>query len=259
MKLSSGDRPFEDDLKAAFEAIRRRKGRCPNGEHLQDFIAGTLDTPERERVAEHIRLCGVCEHLAERLRTFDVAAASASSGSGLFTGVLSPVRELFRRPLFAYGVAVLTAILFAITPRGSAPVQQEARGSRIVSDVAAEHASVFDLDVLRSSEEPVRIPLPAADRHFILSFAVAARPGFRYSARIVGPERAPVLPQLQLTNFDALGRALVVCRRDGFIPGQYMVVIEEYHPEVITADLPASSPSWKRTERLLRFAFVTQP
>lgn len=59
---------FEADLARLFEAMRRRKGVCPDADLLLAHRNDELAAAERRRLEEHLLHCAPCSELADRLR-----------------------------------------------------------------------------------------------------------------------------------------------------------------------------------------------
>lgn len=59
---------LEADLGRLFEALRRRKGACPDADVLIAHCDNELAAAERRQLEEHLLLCAPCSELADRLR-----------------------------------------------------------------------------------------------------------------------------------------------------------------------------------------------
>ncbi|HYW45555.1 MAG TPA: hypothetical protein VE959_22015 [Bryobacteraceae bacterium] len=233
MNPNQGSGDFEADLKSAFAGMRREMGDCPDSDTLVRFTSGEMNAAEANQIALHIRLCGMCDLLVDRLRVFDRAVEAKRAGD---TAPSWRVLGFLARPAFAYSlVAVLAVGLFYV--RRNPPRPQEPLHSQPAPLAFAEAALNFDLNASRAKDNPIVVEIPPSRKSFTLSFAVPVRLGFRYSAEFLGPPQAPLLPRLELA-LDALGNAILLCRREGFMSGPYTLRVIERDSRGTATDRP---------------------
>jgi hypothetical protein len=58
---------FDHNFASSFQALKKRRGACPEGRILLSYAEGSLEKEKAEAVARHISLCGLCQDAVERL------------------------------------------------------------------------------------------------------------------------------------------------------------------------------------------------
>src|ERR1039458_8465644 len=130
---------FEKDLKQAFAGIRASKEECPDAETLSQFAGGELGKEAADYVRLHVQKCGVCDHVIDRLRQFDVAAQVGEP-------VNRPRKLLgfLLHPAFSYSlVALLAVTLFLVRRPRQVATEPPARQARATAQVAARAAQLI--------------------------------------------------------------------------------------------------------------------
>ena len=129
---------FEKDLKQAFAGIRASKEECPDAETLSQFAGGELGKEAADYVRLHVQKCGVCDHVIDRLRQFDVAAQVGEP-------VNRPRKLLgfLLHPAFSYSlVALLAVTLFLVRRPRQVATEPPARQARATAQVMVDRKSV---------------------------------------------------------------------------------------------------------------------
>ncbi|MBI1788067.1 MAG: zf-HC2 domain-containing protein [Acidobacteria bacterium] len=183
--MSPEEREFEEELGAAFRALRERRGPCPSAEALSAYQAGSLEPGEADRVRAHVAVCGLCDSLLVRLKDFDAPgpppspvswpAAERRMRARVFAGANPWWRRLgglFWRPAPAYALAGIV-LLAAVAVRRIADTPPAA--------LRQHPARSIELQVSRSGE-----PGAPPEDFVVLSFWIPPRPGLRYSASLDG-------------------------------------------------------------------------
>jgi hypothetical protein len=57
----------EEEYAPIFEALRKQKGNCPDGDVLLTYVQGELEMPQADALKKHLSACGLCQELSERL------------------------------------------------------------------------------------------------------------------------------------------------------------------------------------------------
>jgi putative zinc finger protein len=221
------DERWHDSLRA----VGRTKGECPSTELLAKFLEGDLAGEDSAEITSHLASCGICDSLVERMRRFDDPEAWQEADRRLaqrFDRFLSRQRPLvlsiLSGPWLAYAMALL---LIYPAYRGLVRRPIEQRGAPPSSGPAGlASAKVLQLDATRSAGGS-EVALTERDKVFILAFFVPIRNGLRYSAEIVNPAGRIIAAQPEIASYDGRGNFYLVCARQQFISGQYVLTVKE--------------------------------
>jgi hypothetical protein len=227
-----------DPLDAGLNAMRARLGECPGASALADFAAGSLPSEEAERIGAHVSLCGICDSLVERLRSFDEPAAGNPPGWADAEGHLRARvfprprwQTMLLHPAMAYGLA-LAAVVVAIVPRRHpAPATPPA-----ATAIAMESVRTIDLDLTRGGEDP-RFAVGPGDKFLLLSFVIDIHPALHYTASLDGG------PMREVVSTDGKGNFALLFSRDLLGAGRHRLAVAEL------------DPGSGKTERRFEFAF----
>ncbi|MEK7407511.1 MAG: zf-HC2 domain-containing protein [Acidobacteriota bacterium] len=211
-----GDASFERDFGAGFDALRRRKRDCPRAEVLASYLGGEASEEESAEVRRHLAACGVCDLLVERMKAFE---RDPHPGPG------KRVLGWLRTPAFAYALVALLlypAYMGTLGRRRAAEVKPAVPRQ---PPLGVEPAKVLELSPERGAK--VQVSPGERDKVFVLSFFVPVREGVWYTATITGEDGKAVAAPRQLEDHDGAGNFHLVCSRDLFRPGRYVLTVTE--------------------------------
>lgn len=222
------DERWQDSLRA----VGRAKGECPSTELLAKFLGGDLAGEDSARITGHLASCGICDSLVERMRRFDDPEAWQEADQRLaqrFDRFLGRQRywvfSVLSRPWLAYAMVLLLAYP-AYRGLVRRPIEPKGAPTPSSGPTGLESAKVLQLDATRSAGGS-EVALTEQDKVFILSFFVPIRNGLRYSAEIVDPAGRVIAAQPEIASYDGKGNFYLVCDRQSFPSGQYVLTVKE--------------------------------
>lgn len=228
-KKSGIEVDINEDVREAFEKMRTDRGECPAPEQLVKFQQRSLTAEEIIIVKRHIEDCGSCDWIVRGLTEFDAASLRDQEKSA---GWAAKVQHLLFHPALAY---LLVLALLYPAYRGifhkpnivektipvSKPLPVEGVGSARdfnLGDGSTQRAA------LPLSEEIIQ--LSKDDKFFILNFFIPVRADHRYEMQITN-EKGNVIATDEAKSRDQLGNFSVVCTRQLFPAGSYILRIKE--------------------------------
>lgn len=167
-------------LKRELAAARHARGPCPSAETLSLYLLGELSAREAAEIRAHIDLCGECDLVVLRMKSFDGAGDSKPQ---------PPRLSWWRHPAATaagYVLALLLAypaFLQLTTPQVAAPP----------SPPPIRQVTTVDLNQIRSTLGEGKQPAAAiiGERGAVLAAQVPVKPGHRYTATLrSGPATA---------------------------------------------------------------------
>jgi hypothetical protein len=159
-------------LKRELAAARHARGPCPSAETLSLYLLGELSAREAAEVRSHIDLCGECDLVLLRMKSFEGATDT------------KPLAWWQRYPA-ATAAGYVLALLLAYpaflqlrTPPPAAPSPAASPAMRQVATV--------DLNVIRASLGEGKPPSTAivTEHGAVLAAQVPVKPGYRYTATL---------------------------------------------------------------------------
>lgn len=228
-KKSGIEADINEDVREAFEKMRTDRGECPAPEQLVKFQQQALGAEEMAIVKRHIEGCGSCDSIVHGLTGFDEATLPDAVES---IGWLPKARRLLFHPALAY---LLVLALLYPAYRGLfhkpnivektipvlKPVPVEGVGT-------ARDFNLGDGSTQRTSSplSEELIQLSKNDKFFILNFFIPVRADHRYEMQITN-EKGNVIAADEAKSRDQLGNFSVVCTRQLFPAGSYILRIKE--------------------------------
>ena len=221
--MSSDEAGF-DPLEGSLGARLRRSGECPSAEALAGFAADSLPPGETSRIQSHVRVCGVCDSLLERLRHLDEPVAGDPPGWSATDRRLrsrffpkARWQRILLHPAVAYGIA-LSALAIAVVPdRHRAPAAPPS-----ATAIAMESVRTIDLNVTRG--DGIQGAIDPMEKFLLLSFLIDIRPGFHYAASLDGG------PTREVASSDGRGNFTLLFSRDVLSAGRHRLMVAEINP-----------------------------
>jgi hypothetical protein len=219
-------------------------GTCAPADLLERFVRGELDGKQEQEIREHVKQCGICGLIVERLPealavesegevpTMDEPLAGrvdegfrnhlAQSGSAEAARERKPKRSAFPwlHPAFAYGLVLLLIYpaYVGVSSRfggGGAEAKRETPAEQ----PALVPASIIDLNAERG---PATTDRPAAQGPGtgaqVLTFFVGVNPALRYTASLADSTGAAVFDAGEIWSSDGEGTFYLVCPKR-LLPG----------------------------------------
>jgi hypothetical protein len=202
--------------------------KCPDSEVLERYRREELPPAEVAEINSHLKQCGVCSFLMDRLDAFDEAVSAPGQAPSQtrspaeqeldrrmeqFLALQRPAPEPGRSKTRWWGWAALGYGLALLL------VYPAWLGLHRWTESPVEPAVLVDLNVPRDQTNvPVIEPGPG---RVGLSFQVPAKPGDRWTASIADERGAVIVPTTPLVITDGKGDLVLVCPRSLFPTGEY--------------------------------------
>src|SRR5437016_642523 len=80
-EMNDPDSPeLEETLREIFRELEGHKSMCPGVDELEKFAAGKTSREDHRRLESHIALCGICDLLIEKVKSFDQEGGAQGPG-----------------------------------------------------------------------------------------------------------------------------------------------------------------------------------
>ncbi len=218
-----------DSIKEAFDQLKARRGECPSSDELLQYQQNSLTLEQLAQVKQHIDSCGFCDAIVTGLTQFDLAVTEKPKQSMPW---MVTVRHFFLQPAVAYLVAL--ALLYPAYVgifRNPVVVEKIIKVPAPIQGVGS--AEDFDLGegTVQRSGTPSPVPdqiirISAEEKFFILDFFVPVRPDRRYEMQITD-DKGEQIAAGKVTCRDRLGNFSLVCSRELFPAGTYLLTVKE--------------------------------
>ncbi len=157
-------------LKRELAAARHARGPCPSAETLSLYLLGELSAREAAEVRSHIDLCGECDLVVLRMKSFD------SAGD---THPPPPKLAWWQHPA-ATAAGYVLALLLAYP----AFLQLRTPPQAAAPPVAMRQVATVDLNEIRGGEGKPPATAIVTEHGAVLSAQVPVKPGHRYTATL---------------------------------------------------------------------------
>jgi hypothetical protein len=158
-------------LKRELGAARRTRGPCPSAETLSLYLLGELSASEAAEVRSHIDLCGECDLVVLRMKSFDGAGDTKPQ---------PPPLSWWQHPA-ATAAGYVMALLLAYPA-----FLQLRKPAAPPSPPPLRQVTTVDLNAIRSTPGDGKQPATAfvTEHGAVLAAQVPVKPGCRYTATL---------------------------------------------------------------------------
>ncbi len=209
-------------------------------------MAGDLDAPAAAQCDEHLAVCGLCAELLERLRDFDLAAATMvaepdwlpaerriseacrqrlEGQRGRTQGIGGWLKSLSLLPALASTLVLGLAYPAWLGFRDMTQRPAVLRPAPAVQVFPAAAAQVVDLNTVREQQSLPVIDGPEGQRVVALLFFVPVTLEARPRAEIRSEAGELVLNLEAIASYDRNGNFCVVAETNAWKSGQYRLVV----------------------------------